>query len=142
MLYAAYGMNTNLTSMAGRCPNAKLLGPAKLLNFELRFRGHADIQFVAGSEMDIVLWEITEECLESLDRLEGYPSYYNCIHAVVEFQGHTHVCLVYIMNDQGYESRPGDGYYDMCYEGYKENGIDTDQLVRARDRIYFFEEQI
>ena len=46
------------------------------------------------------------------------------------------------MNDQGYESRPGDGYYDMCYEGYKENGIDTDQLVRARDRIYFFEEQI
>ena len=141
-MMASYGMNTNLTSMASRCPKAMCLGPAKLLNFELRFRGHADIQFVAGSSMDVVLWEITDDCLQSLDMLEGYPHYYNCINAVVDFMGELHICLVYIMNDQGYESRPGDGYYDMCYEGYKETGIDTDQLVRARDRIYVFEEQI
>lgn len=136
MLYAAYGANTNISSMANRCPNAELLGPAKLLNFELRFRGHADIEFVAGREMDVVLWEITNDCLESLDGFEGYPSYYNCIHAVVEYQGRVLPCLVYIMNDQGFESRPGDGYYDMCSEGYRENGLDVDQLRRARDRIF------
>jgi gamma-glutamylcyclotransferase (GGCT)/AIG2-like uncharacterized protein YtfP len=137
MLYAAYGANTNLTNMASRCPNAELLGPAKLLNFELRFRGHADVQFQAGSNMEVVLWNITEDCLQSLDAFEGYPSYYNCIHAVVEYQGEILIALVYIMNDQEYESRPGDGYFDMCSEGYRENGLNTNQLHEARERIYF-----
>ena len=28
MKYAAYGMNTNIHSMSGRCPGARCLGPA------------------------------------------------------------------------------------------------------------------
>ena len=39
-LYFAYGSNISLDQMAHRCPEAALLGPVFLPNYELRFRGN------------------------------------------------------------------------------------------------------
>ena len=39
-LYFAYGSNINLNQMAVRCPDAKVVEPAVLENYELLFRGH------------------------------------------------------------------------------------------------------
>ena len=39
-LYFAYGSNINLNQMAVRCPDAKVVEPAVLENYELLFRGN------------------------------------------------------------------------------------------------------
>lgn len=139
-LYAAYGMNTNISNMANRCPNAQLLGKATLYDYELRFRGHADIEQVPGSQMEVVLWEITGECLQSLDALEGYPDYYTSIVVEVEWEGKPYEALIYIMNDQSYESTPAESYFNNCKEGYIENGVDVSQLYEALGRKLLQEE--
>lgn len=41
MLYFAYGSNINLQQMAVRCPDAQVVEPAVLENYELLFRGNA-----------------------------------------------------------------------------------------------------
>lgn len=38
-LYFAYGSNINLEQMEHRCPDAQLVGPVTLQNYELQFRG-------------------------------------------------------------------------------------------------------
>lgn len=40
-LYFAYGSNLDLEQMAQRCPDAEIVGPVRLENYELRFRGSA-----------------------------------------------------------------------------------------------------
>lgn len=40
-LYFAYGSNINLNQMAVRCPDAQVVEPAVLENYELLFRGNA-----------------------------------------------------------------------------------------------------
>ena len=77
MLYFAYGMNTNRSEMAQRCPGALSLGHARLVDRIFRFATHADVVKCRGSYVDGVLWTIDDFHLNALDRLEGYPYYYN-----------------------------------------------------------------
>ena len=39
-LYFAYGSNINLDQMAQRCPDAQVVGPVTLENYELLFHGN------------------------------------------------------------------------------------------------------
>ncbi len=48
-LYFAYGSNINLDQMEYRCPDAKVVGPVMLDNYELLFRGCATIAPKDGS---------------------------------------------------------------------------------------------
>jgi gamma-glutamylcyclotransferase (GGCT)/AIG2-like uncharacterized protein YtfP len=130
--YFAYGMNTNITEMTSRCPNAVSLGRCVLPNFELRFRYHADIDLVPGSEMEGVLWEITPECESALDRLEGYPYYYNKINVVLSDGS---IAMAYIMNSKGPEEAPSVGYDNCLYEGYRVHGLDVDKLTTKIDSV-------
>ena len=72
--------------MAYRCPQAQSLGPARLLDSAFRFAIHADVVVVPDCYVDGVLWSITEECLQKLDALEGFPHYYNRIEMAVEHE--------------------------------------------------------
>ena len=56
--YFAYGMNTNLDEMSYRCPTARPLGYATLLNHRFRFATHADVVPALESVVHGVLWEI------------------------------------------------------------------------------------
>lgn len=132
MLYAAYGMNTNLEQMAYRCPAAISLGAAELPDYELVFRGCADIHPTPGSQMDVVLWNITEECLAALDLLEGYPSMYTRYEVEVFHDGAYKTALVYKMNSDGIFP-PSAGYLRMLFEGYSVHGADVQQIYRAVD---------
>lgn len=128
MLYFAYGMNTNPTEMAHRCPGAVSLGHARLIDHVFRFAQHADVQSCDGSYVDGVLWEITDEHLRALDQLEGYPYYYNrMVRSVIQGARTFHV-LVYRMQPGHPESEPTRGYYNLVSEGYRAHGIPTDQL--------------
>jgi hypothetical protein len=132
--YFAYGMNTNIKEMTQRCPDAVNLGSCSLLGFELKFRHHADIDRVLGSEMEGVLWNITEECERALDSLEGYPYYYDKIEVVVipkePINNMTHfVAMAYIMTSKGTEEPPSIHYEDCLIEGYTANGLNVEKLT-------------
>jgi hypothetical protein len=138
--YFAYGMNTNIAEMIMRCPKAINLGRCVLTGFELKFRLHADIDQAEGSEMEGVLWDITEECERALDRLEGYPYYYDKIEVVVNpatlVDNMTHiVAMAYIMTSKGPEEAPSTGYEDCLIEGYTANGLDVDKLTTKIDSL-------
>ena len=134
--YFAYGMNTNITEMASRCPKAVNLGKCTLKDFELRFRHHADIDLVPGSSMEGVLWFITPECEKALDNLEGYPYYYNKIKVVVN---NDMIAMAYIMNNKGLEEPPSIQYENCLIEGYSFNGLDVDKLTKTIDSIILTE---
>ena len=133
-------MNTNIGEMSSRCPKAINLGRCTLKGFELKFRLHADIDQVDGSEMEGVLWDITEDCERALDRLEGYPYYYDKVEVVVNpatlVDTMTHiVAMAYIMNTKGQEEAPSTGYEDCLIEGYTANGLNVDKLTTKIDSL-------
>lgn len=128
MLYFAYGMNTNTQGMARRCPGAVAFGQAKLLGHRFRFAGPADVQVNRFSNVDGVLWDITDDCLKSLDLLEGYPYYYDRKWATVELDGEKCQALVYFMQPGNKSGAPSSGYFATVLEGYEEFGVPTDQL--------------
>lgn len=129
--YFAYGMNTNLASMAGRCPTARSLGSAILPAYEFRFANHADI--LENDEMDTygVLWDITKADLRSLDMLEGYPYYYDRKVVEVRHNGRIVRAITYFMNPGNPDAMPAQGYYNMVKEGYLEHNVPTAQLDEA-----------
>jgi gamma-glutamylcyclotransferase (GGCT)/AIG2-like uncharacterized protein YtfP len=128
MLYFAYGMNTNSQGMAQRCPAAVSFGRARLEGHRFRFAGPADVQRDRHSDVEGVLWDITEECLAALDALEGYPFYYDRKWARVWFNGQECQALVYYMQPGNRNNSPSSGYFNMVLEGYEEHGVPTQQL--------------
>lgn len=128
--YFAYGMNTNLDHMAQRCPAAKLIGPAVLPGHRFRFAGHADIVPDESSHVDGVLWYITKECLEALDRLEGYPTYYDCKEVLVKCGDEDYFAEVYYMTPGNLDGLPSERYYTLVMEGYRQNGVSTHQITQ------------
>lgn len=135
MRYFAYGMNTNVAEMASRCSGAVNLGHAYISDFEFVFRTHADIAPKKGAVCHGVLWEISEDNLDALDQLEGYPTYYTRFSVAVTTDDATSHALVYQMNNQESVSNPYDGYLYMVTEGYQENNVPKDQIIRALELI-------
>jgi gamma-glutamylcyclotransferase (GGCT)/AIG2-like uncharacterized protein YtfP len=145
-LYFAYGMNTNVSGMRHRCPAAISMGSSALLNYDFRFAHHADVVPQVGAKTVGVLWEITDQCLESLDRLEGYPTYYDRKIVQVLHKNEIYDALVYFMQPGSQEASPGQSYWDCLIEGYKEHDVSAAQLHRAlrrsqdSDREYYARE--
>ena len=103
-LYFAYGSNINLEQMAYRCPDATVVGPVTLENYELLFRGNGDgfgvatIEPKEGSKVFGLLWNITPKCEKSLDRYEGYPHLYDKQTVTVrDGLGNTIPVMAYVM---------------------------------------------
>jgi gamma-glutamylcyclotransferase (GGCT)/AIG2-like uncharacterized protein YtfP len=82
--------------------------------------------------MEGVLWEITPECEKALDKLEGYPYYYNKIDVVLEDNT---IAMAYIMNNKGPEIAPSVSYDNCLYEGYLAHGLDVDNLTAHIDML-------
>jgi len=133
MKYFAYGMNTNLAQMAMRCPKARCLGAAYLPNHQFRFARHADILPIPGFVTHGVLWEITDDCLASLDALEGYPDYYQRKTVSVQHQLQSVEVMTYYMIGDLPDELPGIGYVDMIKQGYFENRVPDRQIQEALD---------
>jgi gamma-glutamylcyclotransferase (GGCT)/AIG2-like uncharacterized protein YtfP len=134
-LYFAYGMNTNIEGMNKRCPKAVSHGYARLLDYEFRFAGPADVIPSPNRIADGVLWTITEDCLKSLDALEGYPYFYDRKNVRVLHEGRLVTAMVYYMQPGHVDSIPSDGYFNCLMEGYTDHGVPLDQLYQALDFI-------
>ncbi len=131
MLYFAYGMNTNPEEMAQRCPGARSMGRAQLLNHSFRFAQHADVELCEGSYVDGVLWSINEDNLRALDLLEGYPHYYDRVVATVMHESRAYHVLVYRMQPGHETSPPSRSYYNLVQEGYRAHSVPLTQLENS-----------
>ena len=131
MLYFAYGMNTNRSEMAQRCPGALSLGHARLVDRIFRFATHADVVKCRGSYVDGVLWTIDDFHLNALDRLEGYPYYYNRRCLRVAHNDRIVMAETYYMQPGNLDSLPSQGYFDMVVEGYNQHNIPLDQVYNS-----------
>lgn len=130
--YFAYGANTNNDNMEYRCPLAINQGKLILPDFRLVFRGVADIEPHAGSSVQGVMWEITEDCEMSLDIFEGYPHLYRkeSFPAKHKLFGTVFDIMYYKMNSNDL-GKPTAGYYSTIYQGYRDNKLDTKFLNQA-----------
>jgi gamma-glutamylcyclotransferase (GGCT)/AIG2-like uncharacterized protein YtfP len=131
MKYFSYGMNTNLASMAMRCPKARSLGRAVLPHYQFEFKSFATVSPKMNDQVHGVLWEITDDCEKALDRLEGYPTYYGKIIVWIEHEGKMIPCMTYLMYPEEELNYPSNSYVNMLEEGYTSHGIDTKQINQA-----------
>ncbi len=80
MLYFAYGSNLDPAQMVERCPGHRVVGVATLFDHRLQFRGHSEDWGGAvatlvpshGSAVWGMIYDLSEENLEVLDRYEGF----------------------------------------------------------------------
>ena len=136
MLYLAYGSNLNLEQMAARCPTAKVAGAAILKDYRLLFCGRhsnavATVKPQEGSNVPVLLWEITSADEAALDRYEGWPYLYRKESVAVTLDGKEVDAMAYIMNEGRPLGKPSCDYYNVILQGYRSAGFDVDILKQA-----------
>ena len=143
-LYFAYGSNINLNQMAVRCPDAKVVEPVVLENYELLFRGNGSSFGVAtiapkeGSQVHGLLWKITPYCELSLDIYEGYPRLYEKQAITLHTKSGRQVqAMVYVMTHEKERlpTMPTRSYYTGIQEGFRQNGLPEQALKDALSNL-------
>ena len=132
--YLAYGSNLNEHQMKYRCPNAVKVGTLMLDDYQLEFRVFLTIVPHKGAQVPIGVWLVNEEDEKSLDRYEGYPTFYRKEYIEIEIEDRKEQALVYIMNDVRKIAPPTRQYMYTCMEGYKNFGFKQKYLLDALDR--------
>lgn len=74
--YIAYGSNLSVEQMKTRTPDAKIIGTGMLKGWRLLFRQFATIIEERDFETPVLVWEISEQDEEKLDKYEGFPKMY------------------------------------------------------------------
>ena len=150
-LYFAYGSNINLNQMAFRCPDATVIGPVTLENYELLFRGNGDgfgvatIEPKEGGKVFGLLWNITPDCEKSLDRYEGYPHLYDKQTVTVrDGSGKTIPVMAYVMTREWTRlpTVPSKTYYNGIQDGFRQNNLPTGSLRDALIHVWDETEQL
>jgi gamma-glutamylcyclotransferase (GGCT)/AIG2-like uncharacterized protein YtfP len=116
IMYFAYGSNMDESQMANRCPNARLVGRARLngYRFIINHRGVASIVKSDKSFVDGILWSVFPDDVKALDRYEGiaYNFYFKTEITVESPQtGEQGSAIVYIASDNSF-GRPRPGYLE------------------------------
>lgn len=141
MKYIAYGSNMVEEQMAHRCPGAKLIGTGYLPNHKLEFYLHATLERTRahGAKVPVAVWEITAADERSLDRYEGFPTYYTKHRRrVVMNDGSELWGMIYLMKFLRM-SPPASEYYDGIETAYLKLGFKNDietVLMPALDRSW------
>lgn len=129
-LYIAYGSNINLEQMAFRCPHSSVVVTSEIKDFELEFRGVATIVPKKGATVPVLIWELDDRDLPTLNRYEGWPRLYRQEKMPFEMNGKSYEGMAYLMN-RGTISPPSQQYYNTILQGYRENGLDESYLQIA-----------
>lgn len=141
-IYIAYGSNMDLGQMKFRCPTAELLGTGILEGWRLMFKGsktgaYATIEKEKGQKVPALLWRITAADEASLDRYEGFPSfYYKCTINVTKTDADGIRCgltrgMAYIMHEERPLGLPSCHYFETLDRAYLKFGFDEDILGDA-----------
>jgi gamma-glutamylcyclotransferase (GGCT)/AIG2-like uncharacterized protein YtfP len=125
-LYFAYGANMHPGQMSWRCPAAQAREAFILRNWELKFYGHATIEPKPDAECAGVLWSLTPECEQALDRFEGFPDYYT--KRTWQQDG---VWIMFYEMTPPKTGRPSSGYVDNIVTSYHDWGLPLSRLQTA-----------
>ena len=132
MNYFAYASNLSRRQMSERCPDCQPKFIATLPNHKLIFSGWsrkwrggtATIRPFQGEKVIGAVYEISDRCLRSLDKHEGYPTIYNRVNKmVIAEDGERIEAITYIMREQSEEIKPSLEYVAVIQQGYKDWGI-------------------
>ena len=134
--YIAYGSNMDEGQMAHRCPTARLLGQTEVEGYRLLFKGsltgaYATIEPQEGGRVPALVWEIGEADEASLDRYEGFPSFYYKKDLTVSLGGQEVTAMVYIMDERRRLGEPGGAYYGVLERAYEKFGFPMETLQAA-----------
>lgn len=145
-LYLAYGSNLSVRQMAFRCPDAEVIGTAKIKGYRLMYKGsltgaYATIEQEEGQEVPVLVWSISKKDEERLDRYEGYPTFYHKKQLEVDVKGISdqtpapsygkHKAMVYIMDERRGHGIPAGHYESILRLGYQDFGFDQKILDEA-----------
>lgn len=134
MFYFAYGSNLNMRQMSVRCPAADMISRSTLADYQLVFRGVADIIPAEGGTVHGGLWRITPECLISLDRYEGVRNgLYRRVNVTVRVGSRKVSAMTYRMN-RGEFGPPSETYLDTIIHGYRDFRLSSRSL---RDAVVY-----
>lgn len=137
--YLAYGSNLNIRQMRMRCPSARIIGTAEIKDYGLLFKGsrtgaYLTIEPKTGSKVPVAVWSVTAEDEQSLDRYEGFPSFYYKAEMKLPITGiksgkvRVRNTYVYIMHEDRSIGVPSEFYVHTCLEGYRSFGFDESLL--------------
>jgi gamma-glutamylcyclotransferase (GGCT)/AIG2-like uncharacterized protein YtfP len=125
-----YGMllNTHRVTLRG-----DFISEATLPEWELIFALHATIRPKEGGQVLGALWDVSEDEIRHLDRVEDYPRYYDRpILPVVLPSGELAPAITYVMQpDKVYIEPPTVGYCELVKEGYEQMGFPFEPLLHA-----------
>lgn len=128
MKYIAYGSNMVEEHMTFRCPDAKLIGTGWLEKTRLEFYLHATVEHTASKSdrVPVAVWEISQRDEKSLDRYEGFPSYYTKEERLVTMWDGSKVRgMVYVMNLIRPQP-PMKQYYQGIRDAYEKLGLSSE----------------
>ncbi len=126
MYYFAYGVNLNQKQMKERCPDSKPLFTAVLPNYKLVFVGWsrqwrggvASIKSYRGERVRGAIYEVTEACLQRLDR---YESGYNRFKVTVFGEDDEPIeAITYVKTGQLEDATPSKEYLAVLQQGLRD----------------------
>ena len=141
----AYGSNLNEERMKKRCPKAEVFGTSMIYGYRLLFKqsmtgAYATIEQDANCCVPVLVYKMTADDEQRLDRFEGYPKYYykrDFLLPVWGLNGRKkklrRICIAYIMHEYRLLSEPGEEYFDLLDSGYERWGFDKGCLVKAME---------
>ena len=137
MKYLAYGANMDADVMKKRCPDAKLLGTGRLIDWRLMFKGEQPLSYATieqwdGFSVPYVLWEISAADEKKLDAFEGYPTFYHKSAVAVDFLGESVWAMFYQKPEKEPVDAPSEHYVAALWKAYEDFGFDLRILKRAR----------
>jgi gamma-glutamylcyclotransferase (GGCT)/AIG2-like uncharacterized protein YtfP len=126
MYYFAYASNLNRNQMKERCPDSKPLFTATLPNYKLVFEGwsrqwrggYANIRLFKGEKVRGAVYEVTEQCLQRLDKFES--PYKRFKVTVYDEDREAIEAIAYIRTEQAESTKPSQEYLTTIQQGFKD----------------------
>lgn len=143
--YFAYGSNMNLDQMARRCPDAEAIGNVTLDGYELAFCGTPNSGVLTilpkeGSQIEGVMWSVSDQDIQRLNTYEGWPRLYRREYLLAkDTKGNPQKVMGYIMNApfKNEPAIPSRGYLYGVLEGCQQNKIDPASVMQAAERATY-----
>ncbi len=138
--YFAYGSNMDPDQMGERCPSARLVGPASLVDFRLAFTRESEVTYPGSGVADVVaapgsvvwgaVYSVDEADLRALDRLEGAGiAYARTQVGVVDEKGDTVPAVTYVViRKSDREFQPTAEYMSRVIGGARACGLGQDYV--------------
>lgn len=130
MRYFSYGITVSESEMNQACPEARLLGPAKLWSHELRFARVADVILNVRENVQGMLWDIPEEYI---DMVTAYEKHDQKRQLMINHKNDTMRAWASYKRLGTLPQQPTWDYWQELESAYDEAGLPIDILVRTTE---------